>query len=81
MKPENLNKAAELREKLRLIESKISAAGSATGVILCGKNNDNIRSADLKQDSRCFTEYIKALFLTRLQLERAGILDEINEID
>lgn len=81
MKVENLKKAEELREKLRVINSQIETAEKATHVKLYGGNSFEVSTEKMKYDTTVLLATIKPVFLNALNREKQDILNEIEAID
>ena len=81
MKIENLKKAQDLREELRIINHRIATAECLKFIKLEGGNGFDVSTKNMKYDSVVLLESIKPIFLNALIRERQDILNEIEQID
>tara|TARA_R110000803_G_scaffold156889_1_gene221396 strand:+ start:589 stop:834 length:246 start_codon:yes stop_codon:yes gene_type:complete len=81
MKVENLKKAELLREKLRVVDSRIKTVEESKYIKMYGGCSFDTSTKDLKYDSIVLLESIKPLFLNALNRERQDVLNEVELLD
>ena len=81
MKVDNLKRASELIEELRVINSRIETAGKATNVTLDGGNSFSVKTEKMKYSKDTILSTIKPLFMEALAREKNGILNEIEALE
>jgi hypothetical protein len=80
MKVENLKRAEELREELRIINVRISNVEKAKYVQMYGGDSFKTSTERMKYDSTVLLQSTKPLFLSALNREKQDILNEIEEL-
>ena len=81
MKVENLLRAEQLREELRIVNVRIDTVENARNVSMNGGNSFDTKSENLKYDGETLLNSIRPLFLSALNRERKDILKEIESLD
>lgn len=81
MKIENLKKAEELREKLRIIGVRIETVEKATDVKMYGGNSFETSTKEMKYEKEVLLEAIRPLFLSALNREKQDLLNEVDALD
>ena len=81
MKVENLKRAEELREELRIINVRINTVEKAKYVEMYGGDNFKTSTERMKYDSEALLESIRILFKNSLNREKQDILNEIEALD
>jgi hypothetical protein len=82
MEVENLEKAEELREELRIINVKIRTVEKAKYVKMYGEGDRFETSTErMKYDSEILLQSIRPLFINSLNREKQDILNEIEALD
>ena len=81
MKIENLKRASELKEELRIINVRIKSVEESKYVQMYGFENFKTSTEIMKYDSETLLESIRPLFLNSLNREKKDILNEIEELD
>ena len=81
MKVENLERAEELREELRIINIEISTVEKAKYVKMYGGDDFTTSTKGMKYDSEILLQSIRPLFINSLNREKQDILNEIEALD
>lgn len=81
MKVENLKRAEELREELRIINVRISTVEKAKYVEMYGGDSFKTSTERMKYDSEILLESIRPLFINSLNREKQDILNQIEALD
>ena len=81
MKVENLLRAEQLRESLRVVNVRIKTVMNADNVSMDGDTSFKTESKNLKYDGDTLLKAVRPLFISALHREKDDILNEIESLD